>query len=111
MGKHRGVGNTLDAHLVRRLPGTCVNKVQQNLEYPGIHSQDLHLILVGLLHPYGEQGTEVGAAGGQHEPMNPENPLADSQPHITEVRAEPHPVHLGQDDSRVAVRCKGNLLG
>jgi len=89
---------------------TCVDKVQQDLEDPGLHAQDLHLLLVGLLHAPGEEGAEVGAAGGQHQPVHPERPLAHAQPHVTEVRPQTHAVHLRQDEPGVAVRGKGHLL-
>ena len=82
---------------------TCVYEVQQNLKDYSLHTEDLHLLFIRLSHPPREQGREVWAAGGEHQPVDPEDPAADLQPHVAEVSAEPHFVHLGQDESGVAV--------
>lgn len=82
---------------------TCVYEVQQHLKYFSLHSEDLHLLFIRLPHPPGEQSSEIRAAGSEHQPVDPKDPAAYIQPHVTEVGAEPHLVHLGQDESGVAV--------
>lgn len=88
---------------ISRLIQTCVYEVQQDLKDIRVHSKDLHFLFVCLSHSTGEQGGEVGAAGSEHEPVHLEDTATDFKPHVTEVGAEPHLVHLGQDESGVAV--------
>lgn len=89
---------------------TCVYEVQQNLKHFSLQSEDLHLLFICLPHAPGEQSREVRAAGSEHQPVDPEDTAAHPQPHITEVCAEPHLVHLGQDESGVAVWGQQSLL-
>lgn len=82
---------------------TCVYEFQQNLKHFSLHSKDLHLLFIRFPHPTREQSGEVRAASSKHQSVDPEDPAANLQPHITEICAEPHLVHLGQDESGVAV--------
>lgn len=89
---------------------TCVYEVQQNLKDLSLNSKDLHLLFIRLPHPPGKQSRKVGAAGSQHQTVDPEDPTTNLQPHVTKVGAQPHLVDLGQDESGVAVRGQQSLL-
>ena len=89
---------------------TCVYELQQDLKHWCLPPQDLDLFLVCLAHPPREESGEVGAACSQDQLVDTEHTASQPQPYVTEICPEAHLVHLGQDESGVAVRCKQSLL-